>query len=435
MYDEQNSLGNRDDTDHAVRSLSNPGDGLSSETMDESGPASPLGNHALCGFFCSGSASGSDSVTRLGTPPPWSASISDEISVTSSRTPSIYTFDSSGNAIRYSLPMDDWLHSKLRDLHGRTYNSTNQAYLLPADDAEQDRLDMQHRSLYHFVGGLFPWPERVDPHLVPSDTHRPAILDIGTGSGTWVLDMGRKYPHADIIGIDLVPPLVDVKFIPENCRFEIDDANLSMIHYASTFDFVHMRAADSGIHDFESFLYNVAQVLKSGAEMVLSCGDYHVYNEHRQLLPSTGEGRPGFSWFNKYFSAFIDTWRRKGSFMDAQFNWERWLRANPNFEDIKLWDLWIPVGPWPPDMTPEHVRASLLFRSNAINMIDSCKAALLEDGYPKNVVENWQRESKRELVEMKTKLHVKWRWTIFRRTQQAWIPQHQVSPEAITRDE
>ncbi|KAG8906520.1 hypothetical protein FRB99_006740 [Tulasnella sp. 403] len=249
---------------------------------------------------------------------------SDEISISSSRPPFVYTLDPS---------VDGHL---LRDLHGRSYNSINQAYLLPADDAEQDRLDVQHRSLYHFIGGLFPWPKRVEPYLVPSNTHRPAILDIGTGSGTWVLDMGKAYPHADVVGIDLVPPLIDVQFIPENYRFEIDDVNLSMMHYASTFDFVHMRAADSGIHDFGSFLYNVAQVLKPGAEMVLSSGDCKVYNEQRQLFPSTGEGTPGFSWFNKYFSAFIDTWRQKGSVVDAQLHWERWLRANPNFEDIKL---------------------------------------------------------------------------------------------------
>ncbi|KAG8903543.1 hypothetical protein FRB99_003142 [Tulasnella sp. 403] len=199
------------------------------------------------------------------------------------------------------------------------------------------------------------------------------------------------------------------------------------------------------IHDFESFLYNVAQVLKPGAEMVLTSistltlikgtGDYHQYDEYRQLITPTEEGRLGFSWFSKYFSAFIDTWRRKNCFLDASFNWERWLRANPNFEDIEVWDMWMPVGPWAPNMTPEHFRASLLFRTNAINMTQSCTAALLDDGYPKDVVEHWQKEAERELLEMRVKLHVKWRWTIFRRTRQPWIPQHQVPPDAMVPDE
>ncbi|KAG8903539.1 hypothetical protein FRB99_003138 [Tulasnella sp. 403] len=58
-------------------------------------------------------------------------------------------------------------------------------------------------------------------------------------------------------------------------------------------------------------------------------------------------------------------------------------------------------------------------------------APLLDDGYSKELVEHWQRESERELVEMKPRLHVKWTWTIVRRTRQAWVPQPQVSPEAM----
>ncbi|KAG8903540.1 hypothetical protein FRB99_003139 [Tulasnella sp. 403] len=458
MYSDQGSFDNSD-ADPAVGQPSDSVHELSREVKNET-PDS-LGRNTFYELLSSGSTSGSERTTCLGTPPPSSSSsISDQISLNSSRTPSVYTFDSSGNVVYYFSirPQAKYADSHfavtadgrlLRDLHGRSYNSTNQVYMLPADDAEQDRLDMQHRSLFHFVGGLFPWPERVEPHLVSSGAQRPAVLDIGTGSGTWALEMGRRYPHADVVGIDLAPPLVDVNWIPDNCRFEIDDANLSMMHYASTFDFVHMRAADMGVHDFEGFLYNVAQVLKPGAEMVLSgsshltptnrissltlvkgCGDYRVYNERREVCPTTGEGRPGFSWFSRYFLAFIDSCRHKGVSVDAQFNWEQWLRANPNFEDIENWDMWMPV-----DMTPEHARAALLFRSSAINMIQSCKAALLDDGYPKEVVEHWQRESERELVEMKTKLYIKWHWTIFRRTRQPWIPQHQASPAATMRDD
>ncbi|KAG8907301.1 hypothetical protein FRB99_004750 [Tulasnella sp. 403] len=415
----------RNDTDCAMGS---PLGEYPPEAMDESPPATPLYGQAL--------AFGSEPATRPETPP---ASEADDTSMASEGAPSVYTFDSAADG-----PL-------LRELHGRTFNSTNQAYMLPADDEEQDRHDMQHRSLYHFVGGLFPWPERVEPLLAPSNTHRPAILDIGTGSGTWVLDMGRRYPHADVVGIDLVPPLVEVQNIPENCRFEIDDANLPMMHYASTFDLVHMRAVVPGIHDFESWLYSIAQVLKPGGEMVLSeafqpptnnvlsltlvkgTGDYPPYNEHRQHMPITGEGSPGFSWFVKYHSTFMDGWRRKSN-LDAHLYWEEWLKANPNFEDVKVWELWMPIGPWEPNMTPDRTRASLLFRRSVVQMTQSCMAALIEDGYPKEVVERWQREAEKEVVEMRPKLYVKWNWAICRRTQQPWIPRHQVSSEGMSDD-
>lgn len=62
---------------------------------------------------------------------------------------------------------------------------------------------------------LRPRPEGVEP---------PAILDVGTGSGacfytvpsalrrnhspligSWVVDMAEEFPHAEVVGIDLVP--------------------------------------------------------------------------------------------------------------------------------------------------------------------------------------------------------------------------------------
>ena len=47
------------------------------------------------------------------------------------------------------------------------------------------------------------------------------ILDIGTGTGIWAIDMADLYPSAVVTGTDLSP--TQPSWVPPNVRFEVDD--------------------------------------------------------------------------------------------------------------------------------------------------------------------------------------------------------------------
>jgi methylase of polypeptide subunit release factors len=65
---------------------------------------------------------------------------------------------------------------------------------MPTDEIEQDRLDLGHEmSLVALNGEL---------HLAPLKNPQ-RILDVGTGTGIWAIDMADKYPSAEVIGTDL----------------------------------------------------------------------------------------------------------------------------------------------------------------------------------------------------------------------------------------
>lgn len=42
-------------------------------------------------------------------------------------------------------------------------------------------------------------------HLAPLDAKPHRILDVGTGTGIWAIEMADRYPSAEIIGTDLSP--------------------------------------------------------------------------------------------------------------------------------------------------------------------------------------------------------------------------------------
>ncbi|CAE6482912.1 unnamed protein product [Rhizoctonia solani] len=77
-------------------------------------------------------------------------------------------------------------------------------YFLPADQEEFDRLESVHQMTTAVLGDLFWGP--VDKKLIPRPSgRRRCVLDVGTGTGSWVREMAEKYEKADFIGIDIVP--------------------------------------------------------------------------------------------------------------------------------------------------------------------------------------------------------------------------------------
>ena len=67
---------------------------------------------------------------------------------------------------------------------------------MPNDESELDRLDLSHQMFKITMGDKL--------YLAPID--KPAtILDIGTGTGIWAIEMGDDFPDSEILGTDLSP--------------------------------------------------------------------------------------------------------------------------------------------------------------------------------------------------------------------------------------
>lgn len=75
-------------------------------------------------------------------------------------------------------------------------------YLAPNDEQENDRLDMHHHLSTLLSSGKL--------HFSPIGESPQRILDVGTGTGIWAIEIGDEYPSAEVVGVDLSPTQPDL---------------------------------------------------------------------------------------------------------------------------------------------------------------------------------------------------------------------------------
>lgn len=136
------------------------------------------------------------------------------------------------------------LSSSARDYlyeNGRRYHRFREGrYNFPNDEAEQDREDMKHACVKMLCQQLYFAP--LDERNVQN------VLDIGTGTGIWAIEMGDQFPSANVVGIDLSP--IQPDWVPSNVHFVVDDAESEWLYPDDHFDYVHSRHTVMAIKDW-----------------------------------------------------------------------------------------------------------------------------------------------------------------------------------------
>lgn len=70
-----------------------------------------------------------------------------------------------------------------------------------------------------------------------------------------------------MIGTDISP--IQPAFVPPNCRFELDDAQLEWTFQPNTFDFIHVRALHGGIDDWPTLYGEIFRFVPQPAPAAL----------------------------------------------------------------------------------------------------------------------------------------------------------------------
>ncbi|MCJ1413149.1 hypothetical protein MMC19_007253 [Ptychographa xylographoides] len=229
--------------------------------------------------------------------------------------------------------------------NGRRYHAYQEGrYPLPNDESELDREDMKHHEMMLITEFRL--------HMAPIPENAEKILDLGTGTGIWAIQMGttlrllfpeqfcpaENHPTTEVIGVDLSP--VQPEWVPPNLTFEIDDIEAPWLYTPASFDFIHARFLFLAVKDFPALLEQAYRTLKPGGYIELTELDIH---------PESYDNRMPENSQIKYWISLLDqASQRMGLdfFIARKF---KGLLEDAGFVDVTEEIFEVPWGGWPKD--------------------------------------------------------------------------------------
>ncbi|KAK4159806.1 putative methyltransferase [Cladorrhinum sp. PSN259] len=264
--------------------------------------------------------------------------------------------------------------------NGRRYHAYKYGrYPIPNDDQEQNREDMKHAMMMELTDGkLF---------LAPIGDNSQKIMDVGTGTGIWAIEMGDLFPGAEILGLDLSP--IQPQWVPPNVRFMVDDFEDEWAS-GSEWDFVHFRGMALTLRDLQRGCDQTFQHLKPGGwiEFQESVG-----------MPYCDDGSlpdPDKDVLREFYLLCNEAVGKFGMDLNRGANVGEFLEK-AGFVNITCVKRKVPVGVWPRDKTMRLV--GLYMRETALQSMPTMSKAFAAMGMSAEEREVWGAKVREALMD------------------------------------
>lgn len=229
------------------------------------------------------------------------------------------------------------------------------------DEKENDRNDLQHHKFTLLLNDKLYVAPIADEQLSQQNSR---ILDIGTGTGIWAIDMADKFPHAEVTGVDIAP--TQPPLAPPNCYFEIDDIEEDWPYQPNHFDFVHGRDLLTAVRDWSRLLSQAYTHLKPGGWMQLASTIPDIQSDDHTL--------PDKSYYLEASRLYFEMAEKMGTSLEAPRRWAGQMR-DAGFVEVQDVVYKIPMGTW-----PKSKRLRIIGRLEQMMLMEGFEAFMLR-GY------------------------------------------------------
>ncbi|KAI5467358.1 methyl transferase [Mariannaea sp. PMI_226] len=225
--------------------------------------------------------------------------------------------------------------------HGRFYGSWKIGkYLVPVD-AELNRLDIFHK--------VFLVARNEKLFEAPITRPTPRIMDLGTGTGIWAVNIGEEVPNAQVMGVDL--NAIMPQLIPLGCyqqQFDLEERTWDPLF--KDCDLIHIRMLLGSIQtDLWPQVYrNVFEHLAPGVG--------HLEHIEVDFLPRCDDDeRPAESSYQEWVDLYFDAMDQLNRTARLKSHDTRQMLEAAGFTDIQEKVVKAYLCPWTSDWQEQEL--------------------------------------------------------------------------------